>query len=309
MAMTDEIILFVGPRGTSEERAAALLKTAAHAPAYPVGSVTEVLQTVEVTPGALGLLAWENPLEGELTAVLDRLAFETTNVVIRETVVLAETIGAWGRVPEPQVHGAISHPLVLSMCRSYIASHALDTVVAESTKAACEIVAEGNDDGLVALAPECVAQEAGLCQITARATDVPEIRTRYALLSQHIWERTGDDQTMIVVTPPKDAPGALSAILREISSRNIDMTSIHSRPILQGDQSAHCFYLELAGHVSDPPLAEALASLEAAGCTGRVLGSYPRWSGTPVDVPFQGAPQGRLTGASLRGSLASTGLI
>jgi chorismate mutase/prephenate dehydratase len=53
------------------------------------------------------------------------------------------------------------------------------------------------------------------------------------------------------------------------------MTRIESRPSRKRKWD-YVFFIDVEGHVSDPPLAKALASLEARASLFKVLGSYPR---------------------------------
>jgi chorismate mutase/prephenate dehydratase len=53
------------------------------------------------------------------------------------------------------------------------------------------------------------------------------------------------------------------------------MTRIESRPS-QRRKWDYVFFIDLEGHVEDPPVAKALASLRERASLFRVLGSYPR---------------------------------
>jgi len=53
------------------------------------------------------------------------------------------------------------------------------------------------------------------------------------------------------------------------------MTRIESRPSRRGKWD-YVFFIDLEGHVEDPPVARALARLKDRASLFRVLGSYPR---------------------------------
>jgi chorismate mutase/prephenate dehydratase len=53
------------------------------------------------------------------------------------------------------------------------------------------------------------------------------------------------------------------------------MTRIESRPSHKRKWD-YVFFIDVEGHVSDAPLAKALASLEKRSSLFKVLGSYPR---------------------------------
>jgi chorismate mutase/prephenate dehydratase len=53
------------------------------------------------------------------------------------------------------------------------------------------------------------------------------------------------------------------------------MTRIESRPSHKRKWD-YVFFIDIEGHVSDPPVAKALASLQERASLFKVLGSYPR---------------------------------
>ena len=75
--------------------AIAQLSTVAPSDVLSMATVVEILETVEHTPGCVGLLPVEDSFEGEHTAVLDRLIFETSKVYISEEVVVSERLDAF----------------------------------------------------------------------------------------------------------------------------------------------------------------------------------------------------------------------
>ncbi|EQD49415.1 prephenate dehydratase / chorismate mutase, partial [mine drainage metagenome] len=152
------------------------------------------------------------------------------------------------------------------------------------------MVMTGNDDGLLALAPSEVGSSMGLHTYAYMGVDLPEVRTRYALIGREVAPVTGNDQTLLVVTPVADRPGSLAAMLDKLSGRSINLTSLRSRPIIVDGKGIHCFFLELSGHISEPVIQSALVDIMEDGAKIRVLGSYPQWSGTPVVSPFNDLP-------------------
>jgi prephenate dehydratase len=314
---TGPVVLFQGLRGTSDERAARLLVTVSDPDVHPVPSIETLLRTVDLTPECMGLLPVENPLEGELAPVMDRIAFETTNIYVRETVVLMEQLEAFSvsKTGHPRV--AVSHPFVLALCERSISRAGLSSMTSLSTTEACKTVANSKDDGLVAIAPSEVGATMGLYPRPEVGTGLPEVRTRYALISREVAPVTGNDQTLIVVTPEADRPGSLAGMLSILAARSINLTSLRSRPILvdqdtrpgkttahsgrihpgkaapsSSQNTIHCFFIELTGHIFDPTIQSALTDIMSDGARIRVLGSYPKWPGTPVDSPFEATPLG-----------------
>jgi len=53
------------------------------------------------------------------------------------------------------------------------------------------------------------------------------------------------------------------------------MTRIESRPSRRRKWD-YVFFIDVEGHVSDPPVAQALSAMEMRASLFKVLGSYPR---------------------------------
>jgi prephenate dehydratase len=71
-----------------------------------------------------------------------------------------------------------------------------------------------------------------------------------------------------------DSPGALVAVLSELSDRGINLTKIESRP--RRVQLGHyMFFADLEGGAEDPAVRDALDALAKRVETLRILGSYP----------------------------------
>ncbi len=102
--------------------------------------------------------------------------------------------------------------------------------------------------------------------------------TRFIVLArQGAMERpTGgqDYKTSIIVMDEHDYPGLLVKILMSFSKRNINLTSIMSRPAKTTIGKYH-FFIDAEGHRQEPPVKEALEEISALNKL-KILGSYPR---------------------------------
>jgi len=287
--MTSTIIAYEGPAGTSHQRAIGLLKTVELAQELPMDSTEDVLYTVDRTPGLLGIVPVETSTEGELTTTLDRMIFDTSDLYVREEVVLIEGIDVCSVGELSKVDSVISHPLIINLCRRYILEHGFNIRNAVSTAAACQTVAAERNPSLVALAPELVGHRAGLRITRHSVTDVPDIRTRYFLVGQEIAARTGADRSSVIVLPSKDEAGTLSHVSNCFATHRVNMVSILSRP-LNRQLGGHAFYITLDGHIADESVHSAFEELLEIGTTLKLLGSYPKWADEEVTAPFVSAP-------------------
>ena len=77
--------------------------------------------------------------------------------------------------------------------------------------------------------------------------------------------------------PPwtRDCAGFPSRFPHPLARHRINMTRIESRPSRKRKWD-YVFFIDVEGHVSDAPVAKALAELQERATMFRVLGSYPR---------------------------------
>ncbi len=289
----DTLICFLGPLGTSDHRAIELFSGIGDYVPLPMTSISEIVQTVNNTPGCLGVVPLENSTDGELTTISDKLIFDATDIRIQQECVLAEVISAYGLSDISVATTVVSHPQILELCSRFIRERGLNTRHATSTSEACRIVGRERDVTLIALAPPAVGGRLGLAAYDDTVLDVPEIRTRYVLIGQTIAAASGFDKSVFVVTPAFDAVGALSGVLSSFTKHSVNMLSILSRP-LQTKIGLHSFYITCEGHIRDRALRDTVESLLEAGHSVKHLGSFPRWKGAEVTTPFATLPLGSI---------------
>ena len=287
------MVFYTGPSGSSDHRAVRLFNEITEPDSHPMGSLWEVLETVEHTPDAFGIVPIETSVDGELMSDVDRILFSTSNVLFSGEVVLSESIAVFAYQADCQPRTVVSHPDVLQICHSFIAMNALRSEISDATSVACERVRDARDPGLVALAPHEVGASYGLVAVRDDPAGIPEIRTRYLLASRHVGEPSGADRTMFAITPPRDAPGVLAQLLDAFSRNGVNLSSLTSRPLRSTDTAAHyTFVITCDGHISDTAVQSAVGDVFDAGCHVRLLGSFPRWVGADVCTPFGEMPLG-----------------
>ena len=97
------------------------------------------------------------------------------------------------------------------------------------------------------------------------------------MVGRKLFSASGADRTTLLVSAAAipTMPGALFRLLEPLAEHRINMTRIESRPSRKRKWD-YVFFIDVEGHVSDPPLAKALARLEKRASLFKVLGSYPR---------------------------------
>jgi prephenate dehydratase len=267
------------------------LRTVQPAEVLPMPTVAHVLETVEHTPGSAGLLPIEDSYEGEALSVYDRLVFDSWNAFIRDEVVVADSLDAFAvsAVASELAHTAVSTPRGIDHCFRFVQEHGLRVRYADSHVDACRQVAAAGDEGLVAIAPVRVAEPFSLVTVAVGIEDLPDLKTRFIVVSREVAPPTGEDKTTLVVTPAVDRSGTLVGLLEAFGENDVNMVSLLSRP-LRASVGSHCFQITCEGHVTDPAVRATIRRLWEKGARVKVLGSFPAWVGDQVMTPFDSLP-------------------
>ena len=272
-------VAFLGPAGTFTEEA---LRASAPGPveeiAYP--SIYETVMAVHDGETDMAVVPIENSLEGSVTTTLDALATEAHDVQIAKEFVLPvrHNLIANHEMPLEHIRRVISHPQATPQCTRFLRDHLAhaERAVAGSTAEAVRIVAEA-DEPWAAIGSKLAAELYGAVVLAEGIEDEAGNETRFVWLAREGHDPLGPaTKTSIVFWGFNDvSAGALVDVLTELSSRDINLTKIESRPRRVGGLGHYMFFADLDGSAADPHVNEALSALGERVRGMKVLGSYP----------------------------------
>ncbi len=268
---------YLGPPGTFTQEALRLKFGAEYGPEVSYPTVVDVLLAVDRGEVDCGIVPIENSIEGTVNATVDTLAFDTELLIEREAVLRVRlSLVANKGVMLGEITEVISHPHATAQCRRYLAERLSDIKItaANSTAEAAMLVAESSRP-VAAIASEFAANMYGLDVIEKDIEDHHGNMTRFIVVGRNQTSRTGRDKTSVVCFIRENRPGSLLEILSEFASRSINLTKIESRPTKKA-LGEYYFFIDMEGHVEDPPVAEALSRLKFILRKLKFLGSYPR---------------------------------
>ena len=172
------------------------------------------------------------------------------------------------------VRRVYSHPQALGQCRSWLEAHLaqVDRIEAPSTSEAARLAREDGEGA--AVASELAAELFGLQVAESKIQDLAANATRFLVLGPNSAEPTGQDRTTLLAMA-QDGPGALLRLLEPLARHDLNLSRIQSRPTRR-KMWEYAFFLDVEGHVDDPSMAAALAELQGACASLKVLGSYPQ---------------------------------
>ena len=286
-------LTYLGPEGTFTHQAARDLARAGE-DLEPLGSVRDVVRSVERGEAAAGVVAFENSLEGPVPANLDALLLQTTRCVIAGERVLPVSFTLF-RTPDDDspIEVVTSHAFGLAQCSRFIEEAGVEAREAPSTAGACRDLAESPKRGWGAIGPPVAGDMYGLRTERDHIEDDERAATRFVVLRTSCPEPTGKDRSAFSFRPSHDEPGSLVRLLQEFALRDINLTAIKSRPTkeLLGE---YIFYIECEGHIREPHLRDAVLGVLRFQSVTRFLGSFPEDAGRPPQhrVDASGATAG-----------------
>jgi chorismate mutase/prephenate dehydratase len=265
-------VAFFGPKATFTHMAA-MQHFGLSAELVPQKSIPAVFEDVEKGRAQYGVVPVENSTEGMVSHTLDM--FMESELKINAEVMLEihhYLLSRTGRMED--IKKINSHPQPIAQCRNWLAENLPDVPVMDvaSTAVAAQIASE--DPAAAAIASELAATLYDLKVVEARIEDQVNNFTRFLIIGKNMAEKSGDDKTSLMFSV-KDEVGILYRMLEPFSKRSINLSKIESRP-LKKKAWEYIFFLDFAGHVSDPIVAEAIQELKGCCQFVKVLGSYPR---------------------------------
>ncbi len=268
-------VAYLGPAGTFSEEAAlgffgsSILRV-------PCPSFDEVFRATSAGAADFGVVPVENSTEGVVARSLD-LFLATPLFIIGETSLIVRHNLLRKDNDRAGILAVCAHPQALAQCHGWLSLN-----LPEVERRPVSSNAEGArlaslEPGLAAIASERAASEFGLHVLAPAIQDDAHNRTRFAVVThpdrQPTPKASGHDCTSLVVSVD-NRPGAVHDMLVPLKEHGVSMTRFESRPARSG-QCEYYFYIDIAGHPDDAPVAIALRGLRQTCAFFKVLGAYP----------------------------------
>jgi len=269
-------VAFLGPKGTYSEEAAQQFFGSSMG-ALPCQSIDEVFRATASGSAEFGVVPIENSTEGVIARTMDLLLGSNVHIVGNVSLMVRHNLLRQASESMDGIRIVYGHPQALAQCQAWLSKHLphAERRVASSNAEGARQAALDNDS--VAIASHRAGIEFGLQTVAKAIQDEVHNRTRFAVICRPevlpLPAKTGRDAVSLVVSV-KNQPGALHDLLVPMKTHSVSMTRFESRPA-RSAQWEYNFYIDLVGHVSDAPVAAALAELQALCAFYKVLGCYP----------------------------------
>ncbi|HEY6078414.1 MAG TPA: prephenate dehydratase [Polyangiaceae bacterium] len=283
--MSKPRVAYMGPP-RSFSHAAALEMFGEQAELQQTRTIQDAIEAAGSGEADLAIVPIENTTEGGVNATLDALL--DADVTISAELVLDIELCLLARSSDlSAIQRVASHPQPLGQCKHWLRTHLphAELVVAPSTTSAADSALA---DAHTAAVGSRLAAEIGLVIVRERIQDHEGNATRFVVVGQRLAAATGSDKTTLVFSTPHER-GALRRVLEVFDEEGLNLTRIESRPLrgrllAAGGSPAqpwqYAFFTDLEGHREEPAVQRALERIQAAGTLLRVMGSYPRASGS-----------------------------
>ena len=225
-----------------------------------------------------GILPIENYSEGFVSLVLDTIAdsklFITGEIILPIQFSFVSNAGVLDQVTKIFVQFVAKN-----QCSEFIESLGnIEIVTTESNISSLEKARNDHQLSAGAIVPVNSYSTNEFRLIHENVNDYCNNQTRFLKFSskQQYQEKLDNIayKTSIVVFDDQDRPGLLESILSPFSKRNINLTSITSRPTKK-KLGVYNFFIGLEGHLKDSNVEEALSEIGKDNRL-KVFGSYPK---------------------------------
>jgi prephenate dehydratase len=235
---------------------------------------SQVLAKVIANEVDAAVLPIENSLHGSVAEHYDLLLELPVHIERESLLRIRHNVIAMPGVKLKEVRRVMSHPVALSQCRRFLASHPEFEVVPfyDTAGSVKRLVAEGLRD-VAGIAPMLAATEYGGELLVAGIEDHAENYTRFHLLrrGEALAEGKGGNK-MSLAFAIEHRPGTLVAALQRLAEAGVDLTKIESRPV-QGSPWEYVFYVDVRFD-SGTQTEAALTALRGHCRMVKILGRY-----------------------------------
>ena len=224
----------------------------------------------------IAILPVENSFAGDVGGVMDLCFNGSLFINLMLELDVSQNLLGLKSAKADDIKTVVSHPQALAQCAKFITDRGLESREAANTAVAAQLVAEGGDRSLGAIASRETAELYGLEVLAPNINSQIANTTRFAVFSRALHKSSvpgGSGEHFILVFTVRNEAGALAKILNIIGSHGFNMSSLHSRPVA-GPLWNHYFFAELEGSVDSENGSDLLRQLETVCDRLKMVGSY-----------------------------------
>lgn len=220
------------------------------------------------------VLPIENSFAGDVTQVMDMTFFGSLYINgVYDLDIMQNLLGLKGAAVK-DIKTVISHPQALAQSAEYINAHGFNKREAINTAVAAQLVAEGGDPTVAAIASEETARLYGLEILEKAINQSSKNTTRFAVFSR-VKNIAPNHKHFIMYFTVKNEAGSLSKAISILGEHGINLRALKSRPTKHLNWEYY-FYVEGEGNIEGES-GKAVCNALAEECSNlKIVGTYEK---------------------------------
>ena len=260
----------------------------------------QVFEAVTAGDAVAGVVPIENSVHGTVRENYDLLLEHDLGIRAEVVVPVRLCLAALPGQRLEAIERVYSHVQALGQAEAFLRTRPWSLLTTYNTAGAGRLIVDRDETGAAAVLSPRAAGLFGLEILAEPIQDVADNRTRFLVVARAeatLPAMPGLAPTAVVgsvaagpghagpatrttlVVAVRNEPGALLRVLRVFAERDLNMSTIESRPSRERAWE-YVFWVDLDAAGDDPAMQAALADLAEVTTLARVLGSYPRSTGT-----------------------------
>jgi len=240
----------------------------------PCDTFTEVFTALEKSDYAV--VAIENSLFGSINEVYDLVLKKHAWICGEVYLRIAQNLIGFPGTKLADITEVHSHPVALAQCEAFLNDHLphAERFEHHDTAGSVADIKRWGDPHRAAIASAAAADLHDMAVLAEEIETNQQNYTRFVALSKsEIIDDNANKTSLVLRTHGDTKPGALYRALGVFAKRSINMSMLHSRPVI-GRAWHYMFYIDLEMEYNDPEFQAALHELQHLGCEVTILGSY-----------------------------------
>lgn len=258
-------VIIQGYRGAFHEIAARNFFGEQELEIVSADSFPELVETLESSnDGLIGLMAIENTLYGSLLSNYKLLRASNLTIIGEVYLRVAQQLLAKPGTQLDDIKSVSSHPVAIAQCKQFFKDYPqINLVESVDTALSAKEVSESDRDDQAAIASKLAGDIYGLEVISDNIETNKKNFTRFLVLEKRNGQIVSENADKVsIVFKARHEVGSLHKVLGILSAYNLNMTKIHSAPIV-GEIWTYKFFIdfELVGLVGYQHAVEAIRPL------------------------------------------------
>ena len=219
------------------------------------------------------VLPIENSYAGEVTQVTDLICSGSLFINGIYDLEICHNLLGLQDAKISDIKTVLSHPQALSQCEGYIREHGFDKIKQNNTALAAQMVAQGNDKSVAAIASKETAELYNLKILDHDINESNLNTTRFAVFSRVENILTREDSNFIMIFKVCNKAGALAKAISTISKYDFNMKVLRSRPIKE-EPWQYYFYVEIEGNSHSEAANQMILELSTQCDRVKIAGNF-----------------------------------